>query len=248
MDTMKDTINTLKIPKIIHQIWSGNDNPLPKVFQVLGDTWKRDYPDWEYRLWDDARMSAFVKKYYPEYEEIYSQFPYNIQRWDAIRYLILYRMGGMYVDVDYESIRSIEPLLSGKTCCFSEDPVIHKGNYGEVERYFNNAMMLSTPNHPFMKKIIESVFQETREAYDIHSYDYILKTTGPWKVMDVYYQASEEERQAVYILPKEYVTPFDYYQARRFIKERERSSELENCLKEAYAVHYFFSNWRKQIN
>ena len=37
-----------KIPSIIHQIWSGVDGPLPEHFRVLGETWKRDYPNWEY--------------------------------------------------------------------------------------------------------------------------------------------------------------------------------------------------------
>lgn len=245
---MDSTVKTLKIPKIIHQIWSATYRPLPKVFQTLGDTWKRDYPDWEYILWDEFAMNAFVKEQYPQYWEVYTKFPYDIQRWDAIRYLILYQMGGMYVDFDYESISSIEPIVMGKTCCFSEDPVTHKGNYGEVERYFNNAMMLSVPNHPFMKKIMESVFLNAENRDDIHSFDYVLRTTGPWKVMDVYYNSSLEERENVYLIPKEHVTPFDYNQARRFIREKERSEELENCLKEAYAVHYFFSNWRKQVN
>lgn len=245
---MDSTVKTLKIPKIIHQVWSATYNPLPKVFETLGDTWKRDYPDWEYILWSESEMNAFVEEQYPQYWEIYTSFPYDIQRWDAIRYLILHQMGGMYVDVDYESIRSIEPLITGKTCCFSEDPVTHKGTYGEVEQYFNNAMMLSAPNHPFMKKIMESVFLDAENEYDIHKFDYVLKTTGPWKVMDVYYRSSLKEREDVYLIPKEYVTPFDFNQARRFIKGKERSSELENCLKDAYAVHYFFSNWRKQVN
>ena len=34
------------IPKIIHQIWSGVDEPLPEYFSVLGETWKKYHPDW----------------------------------------------------------------------------------------------------------------------------------------------------------------------------------------------------------
>ena len=51
-----------KIPKIIHQIWSGIDGPLPNYFKRLGDTWKRDYPDWEYILWDNARINDSALK------------------------------------------------------------------------------------------------------------------------------------------------------------------------------------------
>ena len=34
-----------KIPKIIHQIWSGIDGPLPEQFEVFSQTWKECYPD-----------------------------------------------------------------------------------------------------------------------------------------------------------------------------------------------------------
>lgn len=33
-----------EVPKIIHQIWSGINEPLPTQFKLLGETWKRDYP------------------------------------------------------------------------------------------------------------------------------------------------------------------------------------------------------------
>ena len=94
-----------EIPKIIHQIWSGIDGPLPKHFEVLGDTWKKHHPDWEYRLWDNQKMNDFVLSYYPQYWKTYNSFRYNVQRWDAIRYLILDTIGGLYVDFDSECFR-----------------------------------------------------------------------------------------------------------------------------------------------
>jgi mannosyltransferase OCH1-like enzyme len=81
-----------EIPKIIHQIWSGIDEPLPEIFRQFGETWKEHHPTWKYEFWDNERMITFVKKYYPQYWDTYNTFPYNIQRWDAIRYLILYKM------------------------------------------------------------------------------------------------------------------------------------------------------------
>ena len=73
----------MKIPKIIHQIWSGIDEPLPEYFAALGETWKRDYPDWKYEFWDNKRMSDFIAEHYPQYVVKYESFPYNIQRWAA---------------------------------------------------------------------------------------------------------------------------------------------------------------------
>ena len=66
-------------------------------------------------------------------------------------------------------------------------------------------------------------------------------------LMSLYKNLSEEEKQEIYLIPKEFVTPFDFNQARRVLLYHEDSEELEKWLKEAYAVHYFFSDWRKQI-
>ena len=86
----------LEIPKIIHQIWSGIYGELPDNFRLYGQSWKRDYPDWEYIQWNHESMNRFVQENYPEYWDIYNHFSYHIQQWDAFRYLVLYKMGGLY--------------------------------------------------------------------------------------------------------------------------------------------------------
>ena len=235
----------MKIPKIIHQVWSGVDEPLPVHFKKLGQTWKDTYPDWEYKLWDNDMMNMFIDAYCPEYRAVYDGFPYNVQRWDAIRYLILYYIGGMYVDFDYESLESMENLLVDKTCCFAVEPASHcRVFYRPVDFVFNNALMLSVKGHPFMKKIINGVF-DPEDIVDRWGRKEIcvLRTTGPWKLIDLYDGLSEQEKAGIYMIPDKYVTPFDVPQALR-LRMGERSEELEACLEEAYAVHYFFGNWR----
>jgi hypothetical protein len=253
-----------QIPRIIHQIWSGIDEPLPKDFRVLGETWKEHYPAWKYELWNNERMNGFVRTYYPQHWDVYQNYPYNVQRWDAIRYLILDKIGGLYVDFDYESIEPMNSLIEGKTCCFALEPQAHCF-YFKKRIIFNNALMLSIPGHPFMKKIIETVFSPKMLEFDISSkrvvcfdsssnivYEYntsakndcVMKTTGPWILMDLYNHLSEDDKKDVYLIPAKYVSPFDSYQA-ELVRSGIKAQDLEDCLAEAYAVHYFFSNWRK---
>ena len=235
----------MRIPKIIHQIWSGIDEPISPFFKKLGKTWRKSYPNWEYIQWNNDMMNSFIKEYYPEYRNIYNRLPYNVQRWDAIRYLILYQMGGMYVDFDYESLKPIDELVNDKNCCFALEPDSHRRVFKkEVEQVFNNALMLSTPKHLFMKKIINSIFTENTLREKWESKDLcVLNTTGPWKLIDLYYDLTKEEQNDIYLIPAKYVTPFDVPQAFR-IRRGEISDELDQCLEEAYAVHYFFGNWR----
>lgn len=230
-----------EIPKIIHQIWSGIDEPLPKKFKILGETWKRDYPDWQYEFWDNQRINEFIKEYYPQHWYVYCKYPFNVQRWDAIRYLILDRIGGMYVDFDYESIRPMDDLLKGKTCCFA----LEKEYISNWFRIFNNALILSAPGHPFMKRIIRYVFSKTilTTQYATKQMS-VFNITGPYALIRLYDTLTEREKKDIYLIPAQYVSPFTGYEAEE-VRLGVQNKELEDCLNEAYAVHYFFSNWAK---
>ena len=96
----------MAIPKIIHQVWEGRTEPcMPTRLQILARTWREQNPDWEYHLWNGEEMDELVEKHFPEYLSMYRSFPYNVQRWDTIRYMILYVYGGVYTDLDTECFK-----------------------------------------------------------------------------------------------------------------------------------------------
>ena len=105
----------MAIPKIIHQVWEGRTEPsMPARLQILARTWQEKNPNWEYHLWNGEEMDKLVETHFPEYLSIYKSFPYSVQRWDTIRYMILYLYGGVYADLDSECFRPIDELLEGK--------------------------------------------------------------------------------------------------------------------------------------
>ena len=99
------------IPKIIHQIWEGRTEYLGDAYKLLGETWKEHHPDWKYEFWDESRIVDFIYDYYPEMIDIYFGYQYNVQRWHVIRYLILYKIGGLYVDLVFVFITIEQPKL-----------------------------------------------------------------------------------------------------------------------------------------
>lgn len=234
------------IPKIIHQIWSGVEGPLPMFLKELSDTWKMYHKDWKYELWDNEKIYNFIDLYYPHYRNLYDKFSYNIQRWDAIRYLILSKVGGLYVDFDTECLAPMDALLENHTCCFSmEDP----DNYN-MDFYFNNALMASIPNHPFFDYIIKSVFSyENLEYVGKEKGDIVMNTTGPLKLIQLY--QNYENKEQIYLIPFEYVSPVlkeelvIYYEgkATECLKDK-----LRKKLDKAYSVHYFFNTWLHGVN
>ena len=209
----------------------------------MADTWKYDYPDWQYIYWNDYKMNSFILEHFPQYWEIYNSFPYDIQRWDAISYLILYKMGGMYVDFDFESLKPLNGLLCDKQCCFPQEPISHCGIF---KRNFiiNNSLMASVPYHNYLKNIIEKVFsKENLElSFTARNKDIVFDTTGQWVLVDVYEGLSTEERSDVYLIPPSYINPFDLPLA-GIAKRGSWDKRLEYSIKDAYAIHYYFGSW-----
>lgn len=93
------------IPKIIHFIWLGSQ--YPKHYERLKATWEKHHPEWTIIIWNDKDAESFGmvnKKLYDRTNN------YGI-RSDIFRYEILYRCGGLYVDIDYECFQSFNDLL-----------------------------------------------------------------------------------------------------------------------------------------
>lgn len=230
------------IPRIIHQIWSETYRPLPSKFKLLSKTWRHHYSDWEYKFWDNEKMDYFINENFPQYINIYKRFPFDVQRWDSIRYLILHKMGGMYVDFDYESIRPMDELIREKSCCFAQEPQIHCKIFSK-NIMFTNALMACIPEHPFIEKIIETIFSEEMINYDTSIKELcVLNTTGPWKLIDLYESLNKSEKKGIYLIPNQYVTPFSGTQASQF-RSGVINAELEKCIENSYAIHYFFGEW-----
>jgi mannosyltransferase OCH1-like enzyme len=227
------------IPKIIHQIWEGRREPLPKFQTTLAKTWKDCHPDWQYELWDGDRMDTFVNHHYPQMSSIYFNYKYDVQRWDVIRYLILYAMGGMYVDFDYECFASFDAYLSTGKCYFALEPELHCRSFGKTI-YFNNALMLIPPGHPFLEKVINHLQTATFD-YTGNKYHDVLYSTGPWMLTNLYNEY--EPKSDIHLFPAELVSPLSKNDVRDYIQGKADVEVLEKKLEKALAFHYFWGSW-----
>lgn len=66
-----------------------------------------------YHLWTDSSSRKFMATHYPSFLPTFDSYEYPIQRADAIRYFVLHRFGGIYMDLDVGCKRDPAPLLSG---------------------------------------------------------------------------------------------------------------------------------------
>jgi len=111
------------IPNIIHYCWFGN-NPLPELAQKCIASWKKYFPDYETREWNESNYDVCK---IPYIDEAYKAKKYAFVS-DYARFDILYQYGGIYFDTDVEVIKSFDNILqNGGFMGFEEAGKVNSG-------------------------------------------------------------------------------------------------------------------------
>ncbi|KAG9241071.1 nucleotide-diphospho-sugar transferase [Calycina marina] len=181
------------IPKIIHQTYINDSIPIQ---------WKAGqqacidlHPDYEYKLWTDAKSRAFIAENYSWFLKTFDNYQYPIERADSIRYFILSHFGGTYIDLDDGCARSLDPLLSYPAWVRFTVPT-----------GISNDAMGSVVGHPFFTKTIKSLQHYDRNW--LMPYITVMYSTGPLFLSVVWKQYMNTERppedHVRILMPKEY--------------------------------------------
>ena len=105
----------MSIPKIIHQTYHSL-NFSPEIQESV-DSLKSLNPEWEYRFYDDAAIEDFIgKNYYPEILGFYKKINpyYGAARADFFRYLLIYKVGGIYLDIKSSASLVLDEVVENK--------------------------------------------------------------------------------------------------------------------------------------
>lgn len=228
----------MKIPKIIHQIY---DSPIgvPDFLSDISESWKREHPTWKYRLWDHEAIQLFFADNCSSFIPIYNSFLYNKQRWEFLRYLILYHEGGLYVDMDYECIEPVDSLLKAHLCCLGLEPAEHAKRFGK-QKLIGNAMLAAIPRHPFFEKAIERISLSNNNR----------QRTGTWlapqatgiEMLNNLYREYKPKKD-ITLLSADLIAPLSAREISLLLLNRE-TSEMEDKVEKAFAIHYFLGQWR----
>lgn len=227
-----------RIPKIIHQFWEPeNGNPPSDILLQICETWKGKNPSWDYKLWNSKNSEHILFEDFPWFVERYHSFRYDVQRWDSLRYLILYKFGGVYADMDYECLEPLAWLKGVNKCCFGLDPPEHNLIFNK-QYIISNAFIAVSPRHPFLSCVIKEIQNNNSKTDEklIH----VLETTGPYMLSKLY--DSYKEKNQIWLIPSELISPICTYEV-KMIMQGITTDEIANKIEKAYAVHYFFGSW-----
>ncbi|CAK0732485.1 hypothetical protein CVIRNUC_000137 [Coccomyxa viridis] len=96
-----------QIPRIIHRI----DLQSHVIFSPNEANWRRLNPGWELMIWNEEACLQFVQKEYPSYLGAYRALGRTVGQSDFFRYMVVLRMGGVYMDGDVECRRPLDELI-----------------------------------------------------------------------------------------------------------------------------------------
>ncbi|CAH1783430.1 unnamed protein product [Owenia fusiformis] len=172
------------IPQIIHQTWMDENIPDPDLYSKWIRSWQSNHPTWSYWFWTDNSARDLIKNYYPQFLELYDKYPLSIHRADALRYFVLYTYGGVYVDLDMESLKPLDALTTQHACIIPREPMQQSYLVWKKTKLASNAFMACRPHHPFFKMVIQSLPES-----NIIGRGKIVEKTGPvmlQRIVDYY--------------------------------------------------------------
>ena len=161
------------IPKIIHQIWIG---PAPKPMKLL-NSWKESHPDFEYILWDENEILKRNMNFKCQKQIDSIKGP---QEWagkaDIMRYEILEKYGGFYLDSDSICLNSIHSLCSNTAfaCYENEEKRKHLVANGNIGTQAHNVLFKMIIDH-----ISKQNYNFSEGGVELNSKKIVWKLTGP---------------------------------------------------------------------
>ncbi len=175
-----------RIPKIIHQTYFTKE--LAPEIELNIQKLKSENPEWEYRFYDDNDIEEYITKYYPEIVNLYKRInsKYGAARADLFRYLVIYKEGGVYLDIKSSTSKPLNEIIKLDDqfilAHWSVD-VIGKHIYnGKILAEFQQWHVISVSGHPYLKAVIENVCRNIK-VYNVLFHESgwlgVLKLTGP---------------------------------------------------------------------
>jgi mannosyltransferase OCH1-like enzyme len=229
------------IPPIIHQTWKTLEIPYDIYERRWVESWTKHHPEWLYVLWTDDRLRELGRACYPQCETMYGPQIPGIFLADFGRYMVLHRFGGLYIDLDYECLKNLEPLLDQRefVTSYTDD---------ETRQELNNAIIASVPGHPLLLRYMTACCQrwldQTRERPVPEVVEHVGPgpITGPVMMTEITSEYLKEPGHAITVHDARVLCPIDWRKGlsiHRGTLPRETIARVSQDYPDAYAATYW---------
>ncbi len=159
------------IPKLIHIIWWQGINKIPDKFKYNINSWKINNPKYKIILWDARSILNMIDRYYYNKIILYKRM---IQKIDYAKYLIIYKYGGCYVDIDMKCNDKLDKYLDQNKINVS----LFYFTKIKIYPLINNGFIACNKNNSEIMLIINECNKYINNDYLIDELT-VMKTTGP---------------------------------------------------------------------
>ncbi len=166
-----------KIPNHMYLMWHTSE--LPYYMNQNYQTLQKKNPDIHFHLYNIDQCREFIEKNFSK-ETLYAfdklkPYAYKSDLW---RYCILYKNGGIYMDIKFTPIDEnfkFSSLLDKEYFCIDWSDKT-KGDKIDYSEGITNGFIVSKPNNPIFKKCIDQIIDNVKyNYYGLNS----LYPTGP---------------------------------------------------------------------
>jgi len=203
----------ISVPRVFHRIWLGSQ-PMPPIFERWGQSWLAHHPGWTLRTWEDADVAGLCSDD-PELRAQLARCPNHSQKSNVLRYKIVSRLGGVYIDTDFQCLRSIEPLIEGADLFAAWQKKDRKNPTALAPGFFG-----AVPRHPFTSALVAGIARLDLEQF---------RTTGPRYFTAV----ATDHLSGMRVFDKTLFYPYDWNELHR----------AHDRYQDAYAVHHWAGKW-----
>lgn len=221
-----------QIPLVLHQTW--RTTALPSEFARFRDSWRRHHPAWQHRFYDDEACRREVAQMGAPWPGVYARLPTGIQRADLFRYLIVFRHGGVYADVDMECRRPVDALLEGASCVLAIEAHLTERRRRRLgyraPRQIANCVFAARPGDPFLARVLDRI--GAAGTSDVRTDDDIEDSTGPRLLTRVFESLPPQEAGQIRLLPQISLVPPSV-------------PRLVEWWLAPYARHHFAGTWKR---
>lgn len=156
----------MPIPKTIYQTWFNNQLH-PVIYNKISNMIQMN-PGYDYRLYTDDDMDEFVNAIFPgEIADAFNKLNIMVAKADFWRYLVLYKYGGIYLDMDSTTLHPFDSFIN------ENDEAIISAEGTDIQLQW--ALMFNK-EHPILKRTIDFIVDNIQN----NRYTKVCEMTGPF--------------------------------------------------------------------